>query len=186
LAPRTRSKYGWEKGKPLPYLWGHNPRGKTSPIWKISSEELKSVIESSESISEILSYFNLSNKGGNYKTLYQRLDHEGFSKEHIPKGGGSNKGRKFPNAKRTPMKEILVKNSSFSRYHLKNRLIKENLLEYKCQECGSEPIWREKELILRLDHINGISNDNRLKNLRFLCPNCDSQQSTYCGRNNLK
>lgn len=30
--------------------------------------------------------------------------------------------------------------------------------------------------------MNGISNDHRLFNLRFLCPNCHSQTSTYCGK----
>jgi 5-methylcytosine-specific restriction endonuclease McrA len=34
-----------------------------------------------------------------------------------------------------------------------------------------------------LDHINGIPNDNRIENLRFLCPNCNSQTDTFAGRN---
>jgi len=40
-----------------------------------------------------------------------------------------------------------------------------------------------KTLSLELDHINGINNDNRLENLRFLCPNCHSQTTTYGSRN---
>jgi hypothetical protein len=35
-----------------------------------------------------------------------------------------------------------------------------------------------------LDHINGINNDNRIENLRMICPNCNSQQKTFAGRNN--
>lgn len=31
-----------------------------------------------------------------------------------------------------------------------------------------------------LDHINGVRNDNRLFNLRFLCPNCNATQQTFC------
>lgn len=44
------------------------------------------------------------------------------------------------------------------------------------------PTWNGKPLILTLDHRNGISNDHRLENLRWLCPNCNSQTETFCGR----
>lgn len=46
--------------------------------------------------------------------------------------------------------------------------------------------WNGKKLNLILDHINGVSGDNRPKNLRLLCPNCNSQQSTHGGGNKGK
>jgi 5-methylcytosine-specific restriction endonuclease McrA len=49
--------------------------------------------------------------------------------------------------------------------------------------CGQQPMWNGKQLVLILDHINGINNDNRLENLRLLCPNCNSQTPTFAGRN---
>lgn len=73
-------------------------------------------------------------------------------------------------------------NSSVTRNNVKNLILKLNLLEYKCKECGIND-WNKKILSLHLDHINGIRNDNRLENLRFLCPNCHSQTDTYCGGN---
>ncbi len=36
---------------------------------------------------------------------------------------------------------------------------------------------------LELDHINGRRDDNRLDNLRILCPNCHAQTETYRGKN---
>ena len=58
----------------------------------------------------------------------------------------------------------------------KLKLIESGKLKNECAICGQGPEWMNKELILILDYINGIPSDNRLKNLRLLCPNCNSQQ----------
>ena len=49
--------------------------------------------------------------------------------------------------------------------------------------CYNDGKYNNKPLILQLDHINGINDDNRIENLRFLCPNCHSQEDTYAARN---
>jgi hypothetical protein len=51
---------------------------------------------------------------------------------------------------------------------------------------GIIDVWNNKKLVLHIEHINGISNDNRIENLCFLCPNCHSQTDTYGGRNKSK
>lgn len=82
------------------------------------------------------------------------------------------------------LEEILVENSNYNnRTSLKKRILDEKLLEYKCALCGNTGEWMGKELSLQLDHKNGKNNDHRLKNLRFLCPNCHSQTETYAGKN---
>ena len=65
---------------------------------------------------------------------------------------------------------------------MKKRIIESKLLDYNCNICSEGPTWRGKTLVLQLDHINGINNDNRIENLRFLCPNCHSQTDTFCGK----
>lgn len=77
----------------------------------------------------------------------------------------------------------LTENSTYKTKELKKRLVQESLLDYVCAECGLDPEWNGKKLVLALDHINGTNNDNRLSNLRFLCPNCHSQTDTFAGRN---
>ena len=68
-------------------------------------------------------------------------------------------------------------------------IIEYNLLPYKCSNSKcilsniSEPIWNDEPLVFDLDHINGNNKDNRIENLRFLCPNCHSQTATYKGKN---
>jgi 5-methylcytosine-specific restriction endonuclease McrA len=52
---------------------------------------------------------------------------------------------------------------------------------YQCAICGIVD-GCGRRLVLHLDHINGISNDHRLENLRLLCPNCHSQTDTYCNK----
>jgi 5-methylcytosine-specific restriction endonuclease McrA len=90
----------------------------------------------------------------------------------------ANKYTRIPNIK------LFVKNSKYKNYsHLKKRIIKENLLPYICQICKLPDSWREKKLSLVLDHINGVKKDNRLSNLRFVCPNCDSQLPTFKSKN---
>lgn len=67
-------------------------------------------------------------------------------------------------------------------YH---RQIKKYLLEkrgHQCEICKLEE-WREKQIPIVMDHINGNSDDNRLENLRLLCCNCDAQTPTYKSRN---
>ncbi len=53
----------------------------------------------------------------------------------------------------------------------------------QCQDCGLEPYWNDKPLVLHVDHINGLHHDYRPENLRFLCPNCQSQTVNFAVRN---
>jgi hypothetical protein len=60
------------------------------------------------------------------------------------------------------------------------------VLTEKCEICEIGSSWNNKPLVLQLDHINGINNDNRLENLRLLCPNCHSQTDTFSGKHKRK
>ena len=82
-----------------------------------------------------------------------------------------------------PISELLVIGRKTSNDYLKKRLLREGLIENKCSECGINTVWNNKNLNLQLDHVNGINNDNRIENLRLLCPNCHSQTVTFGSRN---
>jgi len=69
-----------------------------------------------------------------------------------------------------------------SRAGMRKRILRENLIEHKCNECGISE-WKGQKLSLHLDHINGDRWDHRIENLRFLCPNCHSLTETYTGKN---
>jgi 5-methylcytosine-specific restriction endonuclease McrA len=160
-------------------------RPKTSLFWKIKKSDLEQVVKSCDTIGSILKYYGYENKGGNSKTLQNRLIHDNIDFSHIPLGRGANKNRP-KGGKRTPIKDLLKKNSKYQGAKLKQRLIKENIIKIECALCGLKNEWNGKYLALQLDHINGDSKDHRLKNLRLLCPNCHAQTDTYAGKNNLK
>lgn len=157
---------------------------KKSLVWKVSAEELQQIIYSCETLADILRKLNLK-PSGNYKTLKTRLNSEKFDFSHIKLGLDTNKGRKLGSTNKIPLNQILVENSTYlgGGRTLKPRLIKAGLLENKCYKCNIGPEWNGEKLSLQLDHINGVHNDNRIDNLRLLCPNCHSQTPTFSGRN---
>ena len=79
--------------------------------------------------------------------------------------------------------EIFTANSKAHKSVLRDYIRRHNVLELKCVECGIEKEWNTKPIVLEIDHINGHSEDNRIENLRMLCPNCHSQTTTYRRRN---
>tara|TARA_R110000796_G_scaffold209070_1_gene325418 strand:- start:55 stop:498 length:444 start_codon:yes stop_codon:yes gene_type:complete len=89
---------------------------------------------------------------------------------------------KYPNGNPNSIFSIKDWNNNIkipvSRRCIVDNIKKYNLLEYECGVC-SITTWKGKELSLDLDHINGINDDHRKDNLRYLCPNCHSQTHTF-------
>ena len=140
-----------------------------------TEEDMIDAIKNSETYADALRKVDLSVRPGNYDTIKRFIQEKNIDISHMTgiacsKGGGRKKS----------LEEVMVKKSSYSRQHLKRRLIKNNIIKYKCAECGLKDNWQGKPITLVLDHINGVNDDHRLENLRFLCPNCNSQQKTFC------
>lgn len=152
-----------------------------SKIYQVSDEEFKTIVANSFSYSDCLRALGLGTSGGSSTdVLKKRIKELGCSIEHF------NGHRSGAIRNRMPLEEILVENSTYvSTVSLKKRLLDANLLEYKCSKCGISN-WNNEPLTLQLDHINGNHNDNRIENLRLLCPNCHSQTNTYAGKQAIK
>jgi len=114
---------------------------------------------------------------------YKRSPKAGLQKGNIPWNVGKKIGRHKSWDEKFPDSVIFNENSTYPRHCLKARIIERELIRYNCACCGIEPMWQGKPMPLILDHINGVNNDNRLENLRFVCSNCDTQLPTYKSKN---
>lgn len=149
---------------------------------KWTEEQLRNAAQCSRSIRQILSILKLKEAGGNYAQIKKFLQIYKIDTSHL-KGKAWNKGLKGIGKPFVLLNKILVKNSDFQSYKLKKRLFLDKIKWEYCEICGWKEKTKDGRLPLELDHINGDRRDNRLENLRILCPNCHSLQFTHRGRN---
>ena len=88
--------------------------------------------------------------------------------------------------KKRTVENVFVENSTADQATLRRWYKSGNYTKYECSICHQLPIWCNKELTLILDHINGKNHDDRLENLRWVCPNCNQQLDTTGSRNQQK
>ena len=143
-----------------------------------TDKDIEEAVSSSTNYKEAIEKLGIRAAGGNYKTIQENIKRLGISTKHFIIINKS--------TQKIPLEKVLVENSTYKRDQLKKRLIQEEIIEYECQECGLSDKWNNKKIVLQIDHKNGIWNDNRIKNLRFLCPNCHSQTKNFAGKNNSK
>lgn len=150
-------------------------------IYKLSDEQFVELLKNSSTISEVLFKLGYSVKGNSwgFAKIRQRMS-------DLNLDGSVFKGKspitKYGSLHKVDASDILKPNCKHARSVLRRYVIKNNLIPYRCAICGCVE-WQGRTLSLELDHINGINNDNRIENLRFLCPNCHSQTTTYGSRN---
>ena len=147
-----------------------------------SDDQLNKAVKNSKSYRNVIKLLGLRPTGGNYDQVKKYIKQYDLSISHFT-GKVWNKGLKGIGKPRLLLENILVKNSNYQSFKLKKRLFVAGIKKQKCEECG----WAERNsdgyLPLELDHINGDHNDNRLENLRVLCPNCHSLKPNHRGRN---
>jgi hypothetical protein len=165
----------YRKLKKLLNEWGleFTPTKAIKNKWR--KDIISDVVNSSFSYRECLRKLNINSIGGNHYTLKKYIELYNLNTTHF------NIEKCFKPKK--DITEYLIVNSKCSRTNLKRRLLEEGYLENKCCLCGQDKNWNGFKISLILDHTNGIPNDNRLENLRIVCPNCNAGLDTFTGKN---
>lgn len=158
----------------------YNWKQKRTLIGLVTREELSQAVKHSNTFKEVLERIGCENPvGSSYRILKDKLEAFSIDTSHMTH-------QSKVSYKVHTNEAVFCENSKVSQSCLRDRVLKNNLIEYKCAICGMPPLWNEKPLTLTLDHKNGNRTDNRLENLQFVCPNCDKQQETFGAYNKIR
>jgi hypothetical protein len=142
-------------------------------IDKFSKEELQKIVNNSFCLRDVVKAIGYSSvSGSNNETVRKRLKKLNISTEHFT--------HQLPETR--TMNNVFCIESTASQATVRRWYLKISDNSY-CEICKCKNTWNDKPLTMILDHKNGDNHDNRIGNLRWICPNCDSQLPTYAGRN---
>lgn len=149
----------------------------------ITAEQLAIAAKESYSAAEAARKLGIVDFGNTLTRIRKKISDNNIDISHWT-GQLWSKGKTALDDKRIRNTEdIFVEDSKATPHYVRTLILKKNLLDYRCVSCDNDGTWLGKKINLELDHVNGNSKDNRLSNLRWLCPNCHSQTETYCGKN---
>lgn len=131
-----------------------------------TKQELEEIVASSKSMTEVAYKIGYAS----YAPSTQKIIRRTFTELGIPLI------KKTTRDKLTD-EEIFVKDSTASQHCLREHFKKITPPDH-CSICGMEPEWQGKPLHLILDHIDGNHTNDEITNLRWVCPNCNSQLET--------
>jgi len=142
-------------------------------ISDLTKEQIEEYAKESNNWKEFMTKCGYTNFGCTFY-IKRKLELFDISVSHFTRGKHN---------KKYTHEEIFKVNSQYTSMKcIKHKLITHYNWEYKCSSCKLSE-WMTKKIPIEIDHINGNHTDNRIENLRFLCPNCHALTDTYKGKN---
>ncbi|MGW7644471.1 HNH endonuclease signature motif containing protein [Streptomyces bobili] len=144
-------------------------------------EVLQAAVSPSTNMCEVLRRLGVEVVGGQHTHISRRIKAYGIDTSHfqVPTQRGEAPRRRTP-------AELLIEQPADNSRRIHSDRLKRAMTSVgvpeRCTLCGIDAVWRGYPLTLEIDHIDGNWRDNRIENLRFLCPNCHSTTDNYRGR----
>lgn len=148
----------------------------------VPEQDLREAVAASTSLAGVLRVLGRPDTGTERARLRRSLAASGIPTDHFL-GQAHMRGRSSP-ARKTAADILrrLPTGASRTKTAQLRRALDERGIPHVCAACGTGEIWQGRRLVLEIDHLNGDRLDNRLHNLRYLCPSCHSQTVTFARR----
>ena len=147
----------------------------------VRPEELARAVSLADSYAQVVRLLGWSESSWSQRQAKKLVAQAGLATDHFL-GRSAMRGLDGNGRAAQSLETVLVRGRRTATSRLRERLLEAGLLLPECAACGGVE-WQGRPIPLELDHINGDRADNRLENLRLLCPNCHAQTDTYRGRN---
>jgi 5-methylcytosine-specific restriction endonuclease McrA len=136
-----------------------------------TDDDLRHAVATSSSLTDVIRALGLWPAGGNHRSVRAHIGRLGLATSHFTHDRRTRGIRVWRDTTRHSPESAFRAGAGVDAAVV-GRLARKHLAPYVCGECRNLGVHNGKPLTLHLDHINGVHDDNRLENLRWLCPNC--------------
>jgi hypothetical protein len=148
----------------------------------IPEDELRGLVPSSTSYADVMRGLGMDVNDTNHRRVRRAASRLGLDTSRFKRRawGKSENSAPAPTAHRVLV--VLPERAGRTKRTQLHRALREVGVPYLCASCDNSGEWLGRRITLQIDHINGDWHDNRLENLRYLCPNCHALTDTWCRR----
>ncbi|MEU1531431.1 HNH endonuclease signature motif containing protein [Streptomyces fagopyri] len=148
----------------------------------IPEDRLRTLVEHSTSYADVMRGLGLEVNDTNHRRIRRAAIRIGLETGHFKRRSWGRPADPAPEERASKVLVVLPERAGRTNRTQLHRALTEIGVPYLCVTCGNTGEWLGRPLTLQIDHVDGNWRDNRLENLRYLCPNCHALTVTWCRR----